>query len=138
VQQAEAAILLLVNNARQKQGSGKLNSSDPLTAVARQHSCRMAQGGFLDHVDPQYGDTAQRLQAAGVHAKSVAENLSEGSGADPTSSAVQSWMSDPDHSQNMLDPSFACTGVGVAIQPDGTYIVTELFTPAPCAGAKQN
>jgi uncharacterized protein YkwD len=138
VQQAEQLILLLVNNERQKQGSGKLNSSDPLAAVARQHSCRMAQNGFLDHVDPQYGDATQRLQSAGLHVKSLAENLSEGSGPDPTKSAVESWMSDPDHRENMLDSSFACTGVGVAIKPDGTYIVTELFTAAPCAGSKHN
>ena len=138
VQQAEQLILLLVNNERQKQGSEKLSSSDPLAAAARQHSCRMGQGGFLDHVDPQYGDATQRLQSAGVHVKSLAENLSEDSGPDPTRSVVDSWMSDPDHRQNMLDSSFACTGVGVAIEPDGTYIVTELFTPAPCAGSRQN
>jgi uncharacterized protein YkwD len=138
VQQAEQLILLLVNNERQKQGSGKLNSSDPLAAVARQHSCRMAQNGFLDHVDPQYGDATQRLQSAGLHVKSLAENLSEASGPDPTKSAVESWMSDPDHRQNLLDSSFACTGVGIAIKPDGTYLVTELFAPAPCAGSKQN
>jgi uncharacterized protein YkwD len=135
-EQAEAAILLLVNNERQKQGSAKLNSSDPLAAVARQHSCRMAQGGFLDHVDPQYGNPAQRLQSAGLHVKSVAENLSEDSGPDPIGSAFQEWMADPDHRGNVLDSSFACTGVGVAIEPDGTYIVTELFTPAPCVGAQ--
>ena len=137
VQQAEQLILQLVNNERQEQGSGTLKSSDPLAAVARQHSCRMAQNGFLDHVDPQYGDATQRLQSAGLHVKSLAENLSEDSGPDPTKSAVESWMSDPDHRQNVLDASFACTGVGVAIKPDGTYVVTELFTAAPCASSKQ-
>lgn len=138
VQQAEAAILLLVNNERQKQGSAKLKSSDPLAAVARQRSCRMAQTGSLDHVDAQYGDAAQQLNSAGFHVKSLAENLSESSEPDPAKSTVESWMSDPDHRGDMLDSSFACTGVGVAIQPDGTYIVTELFTPAPCAASVPN
>ncbi len=129
----EKRILDLVNEQRQKQGIGALNSSDALAAAERQHSCRMMALDFLDHVDPELGDPAQRLRSAGVRVTSASENLAqEKSPSDPASGTIGLWLSDPDHRQNMLDPAFACSGVGVAIKPDGTYFVSEIFSAPSC------
>ena len=134
-QQVELLVLMLVSEERQSQGSGKLNTSDSLTTAARNHSCSMAQENYFDHTDPKLGNPLQRLQSQGIKVKSMAENLAEDNGPDPAHSAVQSWLADPDHRENLLNPSYGCTGIGVAVKPDGTYLTTEIFTPAPCPGS---
>lgn len=136
--QAEDRVLLLVNQQRQKQGIAPLTTSDALRVAAREHSCRMAGLNYFDHVDPELGNPVQRLQATGFPVKRVGENIAEELVAhDPVGHAVESWMSDPAHRQDILDPGFGCTGVGVAIKQNGTYLITEMFAPAPCPTAPE-
>lgn len=132
----EMRILVLINEQRQTQGLGPLAANDPLADVARHHSCRMMALNFFDHVDPELGDTGQRLRSAKLHLASAAENLArEKNPSDRASHAIALWRSDADHLDNMMNRDFGCAGVGVAIAPDDTYLVTEISSTKPCPRA---
>ncbi len=129
----EERILVLINEQRQQQGIGPLEANEPLSQVARQHSCRMMALNFFDHVDPELGGTGERLHSAKVHVTSASENLAvETSPSDPASHAIELWRSDPEHLDNMMSNDFGCAGVGVAIKPNATYLVTEISSAKPC------
>ncbi|HEX6200924.1 MAG TPA: CAP domain-containing protein [Thermoanaerobaculia bacterium] len=117
----------LVNRARGQEGSGELSYDDTLSAVAREYSRRMRDGGFFSHVDPQGQSFSDRLRQAGVHVTVAGENLAivEGSGS-PASNAHRAFLDNPGHRANILDGRFTHGGVGVARRGD-SYWITQLF-----------
>jgi len=124
----ERSVLTLTNLERQKVGAPDLRWSDAMADAARYHSCRMMALNFLDHIDPELGELAQRLRVAGLDTSSVGENIFKAKGGDPARHAVDLWMKSPHHRQNLLDPGYRWTGVGFALAADGTYWFTHDFS----------
>jgi uncharacterized protein YkwD len=117
-----------VNEVRHQNGRPQLEWNDALAAVARRHACRMMTLNFLEHVDPEYGELLQRMDAAGLDTHNVAENVFKENGhPDPGRYAIDALMKSPHHRDTMLDPSFVYTGVGIAIAADGTTSFTQIF-----------
>jgi uncharacterized protein YkwD len=122
------AVFVQVNQVRKSRGLAPLAWNSKLAAAARQHSERMARHGQLSHVDPEYGDTAARLDRFGIAWSACAENLSQETGfQDPVNQAVEGWLQSPGHRKNLLGRIFTQTGVGVAVSSRGTVTFTQIF-----------
>ncbi|GAB3280125.1 CAP domain-containing protein [Kineosporia babensis] len=114
----EDQVLRLVNAARQRAGSPPLKADERLRAAARQHSERMSDLQFFDHMDPDGSDPGQRMLAAG-HPAPGAENIAAGQAA--AEPVMQAWMNSPGHRVNILNPAFVSLGVGVDLRPGGPF-----------------
>jgi uncharacterized protein YkwD len=119
-------------------GAGPLVWSDRLAATSRMHSARMLEAGFFGHEDPKYGNLSARMAAAGLDYSFCGENVfREKNYDDPVSIAVVEWMYSEPHRENLLMPQYTLTGVGVAMDAEGTVAVTQQFlTPFPSPAAR--
>jgi uncharacterized protein YkwD len=118
-----------VNEVRERVGAGRLQWSAEIACAARLQSTRMMERGFFGHADPDRGQLADRLKTAGIPWSRCAENLLHGRGyTDPVRIAIISWWYSPGHRQNMIEPAFTESGIGVAFVPDETWFITQIFT----------
>ena len=132
LRQLELKVFAGTNRERQLHGLPQLAWSEPLARQARLHSTNMMERGFFSHKDPIRGELSPRLNSAGIRWSRIAENIFRERGLeDPPGAAVDGWMRSPAHRQNLLDPLFTHTGVGIAISPDTEYFITQLFIRAP-------
>jgi uncharacterized protein YkwD len=111
----EAEFVAAINRERAAAGRPTLAVAGDLTAVARQHSRRMAEQASLHH-NPNLATDVGGWQ-------SVGENVGTG----PSVSNVhRAFMGSPGHRGNILDPEWTQVGVGVVVS-GGTIWVTEVF-----------
>ncbi|MCB9592513.1 MAG: CAP domain-containing protein [Sandaracinaceae bacterium] len=127
----EAAMLTQINALRAESQLAPVERLDSLDAVARAHSAEMAQTGQLAHVSDATGTPEDRVQAAGVGAARVTENVASHR---DTASALAAVLASPAHRQNVLDPAVTHVGLGSARSEQGVF-VTQVFAglPAPAA-----
>ena len=133
VTKIEADVVDAVNRERESRGLAPLAIDARLHPVARAHSEDMLRRDYFEHVSPEGIHPAERVTAAGIAYRKVAENLfSTRRAGDPVATAVAGWMASPGHRANIVDPSFTHTSVGVAVDPDeGEVILTQLFLRPP-------
>ncbi|NJN38546.1 MAG: CAP domain-containing protein [Acaryochloridaceae cyanobacterium CSU_3_4] len=125
--QMEAQVWEQINQQRQRHGLPALQLNRQLSLVARSHSQQMAHHNFYGHVDQQGRNHRRRVEAFGLRAYLIGENLMRCKRAnDPASLSVSSWMSSPAHRQNILLPEMKETGVGIWKQGN-TYYVTQIY-----------
>lgn len=115
---AIAEFVALANDARRANGCGApLVWHDGVASVAHAHSADMHRHGYFDHVGRDGSTPMQRVQAAGIAVRAVAENIALGQ---PTGRTVfESWRDSPGHRRNMLNCDYTHHGVGL----DGAYWV---------------
>jgi uncharacterized protein YkwD len=124
----EQQIFQKVNAARAENQAPQLSWKEELASEARRHAGNMAARRFFSHEDPKRGELAKRLDTSGINWNRCAENIYREQGLqNPADDAVQAWLQSPGHRRNMLDHGFAETGVGVAVQPDGSIYVVQVF-----------
>jgi len=117
-----------INDLRVVRGAPALVWSDALAACAEEQSLRKVELRFPGHVDPERGDVATRLRAAGIRWARCGENLFMEKGwEDPVNFAVVFWWYSPGHQENLLNPEYRESGIGVAQGADGAYFVTQIF-----------
>lgn len=125
--EAEARLLVLLNDARAKAGVPALRSDPELVDVARSHSEDMAEHHFFAHVSPTTGAPDDRARRAKLLVSKFGENC--GLGTTPEE-IHQGLMSSPGHRMNMLIPDY--THVGIAAEKgEGTLVVTMNFARRP-------
>lgn len=124
----ERAVVDSINRIRAEHGLVELVPDEALARVARDHSEAMRAEDFFDHRDPGGRGPGDRLKAAGIRYRKVAENLEFNHRADdPAAVAAGHWMASPGHRKNLLGESFVRTGVGIAVAEDGGVWITQLF-----------
>jgi uncharacterized protein YkwD len=117
-----------VNRVRATAHIPTLSWSEPLAAEARRHAKNLAGRRFFAHEDPARGDLASRLDKSGINWLRCAENLYEqGGSSNPAQGAVKAWLDSAGHRKNMMDSMFSDSGVGVALQRDGTLVVVQEY-----------
>ena len=127
----ERAVVERVNEIRGKHGARPLDVDEALADIARDHSCRMARGGFFAHDAPGAGGIADRLRAAGKDFRAVGENLATNRNArDPVAAALSGWMKSPSHRRNILSEAYTETGVGICRGERGYYVTQVFVKPA--------
>ncbi len=129
-----AATLCLINQQRAAHGLAALRQNSALTSAAAAHSRDMVAADYFSHNSPSGSDPFSRIRAAGYlqpgHGYTMGENIAAATGSLATPAAiVSSWMSSAGHRDNILNPAFRDTGMGVAAPapallgsgPGGTY-----------------
>lgn len=121
-----------INRLREENGGEPLRWSDALADCASEQSMRKGELRFPGHLDPERGDVADRLQAAGIGWARCGENIfMERGWDDPVNFAVVSWWYSPSHQANLLNPAFTVTGVGLGQGADQSWFVTQIFLEPP-------
>jgi uncharacterized protein YkwD len=116
------------NEIRLARGATPLEWSDAIADCAARQSERKKILRFPGHRDPELGDVAERLNHFGVRWSHCAENLFEMRGYDdPVNFAIVFWWYSPGHQANMLNPAFRRTGVGVTVDDEQRFFVTQIF-----------
>lgn len=120
----------LVNNERVKVGVKPLAYDERLAAIAQAHSEDMISRQYVDHVNPEGKSPTDRYKDGGVAcASGGAENiyaygvLTE----DFAQRAVDSWMSSPEHRENILHRLLLKEGIGIAHSENFGIIATQNF-----------
>jgi uncharacterized protein YkwD len=127
--EAEAALHALVNRSRAEAGLPALVLDERLTRIARGHSAEMARLGTVAHVLPATGDAADRVKAAGLRPRFIAENVGM---AHSVLGVHEGLLGSPGHRANILHKEPTRVGIGVVpkLADDGRALliyVTELF-----------
>ena len=132
--QLENATVCLVNNARERNGLGRLRGNGRLSAAAAAHSGDMVRKRYFSHTSRSGKDVADRVRnsgyLSGATSWSVGENIAWGSGARSTPrSIVSAWMNSAGHRQNILSRRFREIGIGIAFDtPAGRYSTGATYT----------
>lgn len=122
-----------VNSVRVERHLQALRPLPTLADVARAHALDMARRGYRAHIDPEGRNPLDRTQAAGVKGfRLLAENIgaSDVTG-DRLGAIVAAWLESPIHRENLLNPAFNATGVGLARSAAGETIVVQLYATFP-------
>lgn len=116
-----------VNRQRRRYGLRPLRSNPKLNQIARTYSRQMADYNFYRHRGLRGETPRQRVEAQGLRARLVGENLVKFSQRpNPAAAAVQSWMRSPGHRKNLLLPQMTDTGIGVW-KKGSNYYFTQLY-----------
>ena len=126
----EAQVFQQINQFRSVHGLRPLKFNSRLAQVARGYSQQMAQYNFYSHRGLRGDSPRQRVEAAGMQAYLVGENLMKcpctRRSRHPVKTSVRSWMNSSGHRRNILLPSMQETGVGIW-RRGNTYYLTQLF-----------
>jgi uncharacterized protein YkwD len=125
----ELRVFSLVNQERAKRGLSSIQWNAGLSDLARSFSRQMADEGFFDHYDKQGAsvvDRARRARIKGWH--KIGENLFYCERSPQfVGLAIRGWLRSPAHRDNMFDPSWTATGIGIARASNGQIYITEVF-----------
>ena len=118
-----------INTERLIRGVPPLRMNPVLRSLAQQQSRDMAERDMLAHISSRGESLEVRLIRAGFPRwKRAAENLALCyEEVVPSLVATHGWMMSPSHRQNILDPRFRETGIGVAQSARGAYYFTQIF-----------
>lgn len=116
------ALYTMVNAARASERGAPLARDARLETLAQEHAEAMRRARKTAH-DTGDGDLVQRLERAGLEL-SAGENVAHAGSAALAQRAL--WAS-PSHRENLLFPGFDAVGIGVALDPDGTLWVCQVF-----------
>ncbi len=124
---AEAALLRLLNKERLRQELPALASDDRLGAVAREHSLQLLSERHASHRTATTGALRDRLHRSEIPFSRALENVS----LSPSPEAAhQRFMDSPGHRLNVLDPDVTVAGIGIAMErgpQEDILAVTEVF-----------
>jgi len=125
----EREIFELINQERSKKGLGELVWDSSLSRLARAYSQKMARENFFSHYDGDGASVESRAKNMSIKNWSkIGENLFFCKGyPNPNDAAVRGWMKSPTHRDNILDPDFTASGIGIAESEDGKIYVTQVF-----------
>ncbi|NGO08637.1 CAP domain-containing protein [Streptomyces sp. HC44] len=115
---AEAEVLSLVNQEREKAGCSPVTASSSLAALAQDFSKAMAVGDFFDHTDPNGATPWDRAKGLGI-GNLGGENIARGQ-AD-AAAVMEAWMNSPGHRANILNCDFKTLGVGAHFDTGGPW-----------------
>lgn len=128
------ATLCLLNGQRAAAGLPALAENGALDQSSAAYSRQMVAERFFDHVSPEGVALVPRLTAVGYlpgnGSWNAGENIAWGSGALATPRSIMTaWMNSEGHRDNILSPSFADVGLGVAIgSPRGDMTAAATYT----------
>lgn len=141
---AERAVMEAVNRERVARDLPPVDYDPALATVARNHSEDMVERDYYAHESPE-GETAfDRVEAGPASCLVVGENIAATWWYEPfettdgererhtsieelSDGLAEQWLNSPSHRENMLDPRWDRTGVGVAVTPEGEVLVTQNF-----------
>jgi uncharacterized protein YkwD len=141
---AERAIAAAINRERTARDLDPVAYRSGLAGVARNHSSDMIARDYYAHESPDGETPFDRVEDSAVSCSSVGENIAaswwqrvfESADGERTrhttpeelaDGLVEQWLDSPEHRENLLDPDWERTGVGVAVTAEGEVLVTQNF-----------
>ncbi len=131
---AEATTMWLVNQARLQNGLPALRPDPRLSIVAREHSLEMRDLGYFDHASPTSGlrTPLDRFRSVFNFLPAlIAENIARRWGSENCftleriRATNQDLLNSPRHRENLLCREVSCMGVGIAVNAQGHYWLTQ-------------
>lgn len=125
----ENEVFNMVNNYRASAHLSVLKREWELDAIALEHSQKIASGE-IGYSHEGFGNRVKEIKKYAYVPYKVNENLYEFKPLEPKTvakTALKGWVDSPGHKKNMEREGHLFTGVGVAISPNGTYYVTQIF-----------
>jgi uncharacterized protein YkwD len=131
LEEIEAKILALANVERTHQGLVALSMNPTLQLAARGHSSEMGRLNYFDHESPNKERKFpwDRMNLLGVDSNDVGENIFMTDGHPINAAAemaVRGWLSSVHHRENLLNPKFKATGLGMS-KVQGRIYFTQIF-----------
>jgi uncharacterized protein YkwD len=123
------ALVEMLNAARATENSPALTRHPALDAIAQRHAEAMRRLKRVAH-DAGDGNPRSRVNTALPSALATGENVAHALDIRRAHRAL--WAS-PSHRENLLQPRFDTVGIGVAVDPDGSIWVCEVFADLPDA-----
>lgn len=123
----EGGIIEAVNDERSAARLARLTVDSRLAQAARVHASNMARLQRLSHTLPgaTTSTLVSRVTDVGYSYSALAENIAYGPVA--VEPLVDGWMRSPGHRENILNPAYTETGVGVARSRDGVLFYCQVF-----------
>ncbi len=128
---AEKAILSMVNEARGRLSLPPLILSEDLSKLARSHADELLFKRHAEHRSQQTGSLVDRLRKAGVVFQRALENVAL---VPSPEAAHERLMGSPGHRLNLIDPHVSKIGIGVAMERSSTediLAVCQVFVEPP-------
>jgi len=137
--EAEELIIVLVNDERQQFSLSTLSEDPLLTGLAWEHSISMVENNFFGHERyPGERPLGYNMSPGTIRGENLAKIPTRQVTPGPYLSlqevcewAVSSWMDSPGHRDNILEPRYTKTGVGVSFSDEWDYLyITQIFEGA--------
>ena len=137
--EVEELIIVLVNNEREQYELTTLSEDALLTSLAREHSVSMVENNFFGHERyPGERPLSYNMSPGTMRGENLAKIPTQQYIPGPYLSlqevcewAVSGWMDSPGHRDNILEPRFTETGVGVSFSEGWDYLyITQIFEGA--------
>lgn len=125
----EAAMIAKINELRAAADLAPLQRHPGLDEAARAHSRDMARHQELVHVSERTGTPAARVQAAGVTASRIGENIAKHA---TTAGALEAILGSDAHRAQLFEEGFTHIGLAALPTSGGTYVTQVMAAiPAP-------
>ncbi len=125
----EQDVFQLINVERSLAGLSTLKWNEKLAKVARLHSDNMAEYRFFSHKGADglmVDDRADKLGLSDWQA--IGENIAFMQGfPNPAEVAVEKWLLSASHRNNLMNPQWSDSAVGVARTQEGKVYFTQVF-----------
>jgi uncharacterized protein YkwD len=136
--EVEELIIVLVNDERQQYDLSTLSEDALLTSLAREHSISMVENNFFGHERyPGERPLSYNMSPGTMRGENLAKIPTKQVIPGPYLSlqevcewAVSGWMDSPGHKDNILEPCYSKTGVGVSLSEEGDFsylYITQIF-----------
>jgi uncharacterized protein YkwD len=120
-------LINLINNSRTAHGLKQITLESNLNQLAQLHSEDMRDRNFFGHINPDNETPNDRRNKLGIPMP-VGENLAVG----PTIEFIhEGLMRSAVHRRNILDNNWNQLGIGIALHPTGSLIVSQEFSRTP-------
>jgi uncharacterized protein YkwD len=125
----EAQAFLLVNQQRALKNLKPLELDLGMLFVAREHSDEMAKFNHFSHAGRDGTMADERLAKVGITDwQGIGENIAFSQNADnEVELAIKSWLGSRGHRENLLNPSWTSSGIGIAVTSDHKFYITQVF-----------
>lgn len=104
-----------INNKRVQNGMKALTIDSKLTEQANVRAEEIAWSGQFAHTRPNGSPFRRIFQENGLTTGTAGENIARG--YDDPETVCAAWKASETHYANIMDESFVCVGIGVAIDP---------------------
>ncbi len=131
--QAADAIDCLVDEQRARFGLGALSRDARLDAAAVGHAAGLLASGLLSHTSADASGPGERIAAQGYPWAAYGENVAPGQAT--AREVMAGWMASAGHCRNVLAPTVAHLGVGVAVGDGGPVYAQVLASTSAGDGA---
>lgn len=109
-------ILSIINSYRAEGGIEPLELDETLTEIACARAEEIAWSGRHSHTRPNGKYFHSLIKEAGVESGFVGENI--GWGYTTARDVCEAWKASQTHYENLMNPDFKKTGIGIAADPD--------------------